>query len=95
MATKGPVVSFIRKQQIYHRISINTDVTGNYFTCLPEKLYIKHTNQIEQMFYKIGILKISATYQENTCVKLSFLINLQAFSLQLYLKKESSTGVFL
>ena len=40
-------------------------------------------------------LKISQHIQENTCVGVSFSINLQAFSLQLYLKRDSSTGVFL
>ena len=33
--------------------------------------------------------------QENTCVEVSFFIKLQAKSLQLYLKMDSNTGVFL
>ena len=40
-------------------------------------------------------LKISQNPQENTCVRIFFLIKLQAWSMQLYLKIDSVTGVFL
>ena len=40
-------------------------------------------------------VKISQNSQENTCVKVSFLTKSQARGLQLYLKRESGTGVFL
>ena len=40
-------------------------------------------------------LEISQISQENTCTGVSFLINFQAFSLQLYLNRGSSIGVFL
>ena len=39
------------------------------------------------------LLKISEYSQENTCVTVSFLTNLQ--SLQLYQKRDSNTGIFL
>ena len=46
---KGSVVSFIRKQQLYHQ-------------CFGiENVNEKHANKIEQMFNKIGILINSAT----------------------------------
>ena len=41
-----------------------------------------------------SILKISQNSQENTCVGVSFLINLHASGLQLYQKKETPTQVF-
>ena len=40
-------------------------------------------------------LEISQNSQENTCVRASFLIKLQALGLQLYYKRDSDTGVFL
>ena len=40
-------------------------------------------------------LDISQNSQENTCARVSFSIKLQALDLQLYLKRDSGTGVFL
>ena len=40
-------------------------------------------------------LEISQNSQENTFARASFLIKLQAWDLQLYLKRGSGTGVFL
>ena len=45
---------------------------------------------VEKMF-----LEISQNSQENTCARVSFLIKLQALGLQIYLKRDSGTGVFL
>ena len=39
--------------------------------------------------------KICKIHQKNTCARISFLIKLQASSLQLYQKRDSGTGVFL
>ena len=39
--------------------------------------------------------EISQHSQENTCARVSFLIKLQAWGLQLYQKRDSGTGVFL
>ena len=39
--------------------------------------------------------EISQNSQENTCARVYFLIKLQAWGQQLYLKSDSSTGVFL
>ena len=44
---------------------------------------------------KIVLLKISQNSQKNTCARISFLIRLQTLGLQLYLKRDSATGVFL
>ena len=43
---------------------------------------------------KKGILKISRSSQENTCVGVSILINWHSSGLQLYQKKETPTQVF-
>ena len=40
-------------------------------------------------------LKILQNLQENTCARISFLIRLQTWVLQLYEKEDSGTGVFL
>ena len=40
-------------------------------------------------------LEISQSSQENTCARASFLIKMQAWDLQLYLKRDSGTGAFL
>ena len=40
-------------------------------------------------------LEIPYNSQENNCVRVSFLIKLKALGLQLYLKRDSGTGVFL
>ena len=40
-------------------------------------------------------LEISQKSQENICARVSFLIKLQTWDLQFYLKKGSGTGVFL
>ena len=40
-------------------------------------------------------LEISQNSQENTCDRVSFLIKLQAWALQFYLKRDSGTGIFL
>ena len=44
---------------------------------------------------KKSVLKISQNSQENTCARFSFLIKSQASALQLYLKRDSGTGVLL
>ena len=46
-------------------------------------------------FVKKGVLEISQNSQENTFVRVTFLIKLQAWDLQLYKKSDSGTGVFL
>ena len=46
------------------------------------------------VLWKKAFLEISQNSQENTCASL-FLIKLQALALQLNLKRDSGTGVFL
>ena len=55
---------------------------------LPHKVFKKKKK-------KKYILKISQTSQQSTCARVSFLINLQAWTLQLYSKRDSGTGIFL
>ena len=47
------------------------------------------------MYEKVLFLEIWQNSQENTCAKVSFIIKLQAWGLQLYLKRDSDAGVFL
>ena len=44
---------------------------------------------------KYGVLKNSQNYQENICVRVSFLKHLQASDLQLHWKRDSDTDVLL
>ena len=44
---------------------------------------------------KKGVLRYFTEFTGNTCARVSFLIKLQALDLQLYLKRDSGTGVFL
>ena len=48
-----------------------------------------------EVFYKKMFLKISQNPKENTCVGVSFLIKLQAWKLQFYLKRDPDAVVFL
>ena len=89
------MVSFIRKQQIYHQFSIKNDVTENPFIYLPEKWETKPTNKIEQMLYKIGALKNSATYTKKHLRWSLFFNKFTGFQSATLLKKDSNTGVFL
>ena len=59
----------------------------NIFQCIEA---VVHRCSVKKMF-----LEISQNSHENTCARVSFLIKLQAWSLQLYFKKDSGTGVFL
>ena len=56
-------------------------------------LYIEAV--IRGVLLKKVFLEISQNSQENSCARVSFLIKLQALGLQLYLKRDSGTGVFL
>ena len=44
---------------------------------------------------KKTFLEIAQNSPENTCVRVSFLIKLQALGLKFYLKRDTNTGVFL
>ena len=48
-----------------------------------------------EVFSKQLFVKVSQNSQENTCVRVSFFNKVAGWGLQLYLKKDSSTGVFL
>ena len=50
---------------------------------------------VQRCSVKEVFLEISQNSQENTCASVSFLIKLLAWGLQLYLKSDSGTGVFL
>ena len=50
---------------------------------------------VQRCSFKKVFLEISQNSQENTCVRVSSLIKLKALGLQLYLKRDSETGVFL
>ena len=70
--------------------------------CLPEKYDILLDRKMDfskavaqRCSVKKVFLEISQNSQENTCARASFLIKLQTSALQLYLKRDSGTGVFL
>ena len=44
---------------------------------------------------KNSVLKNFTKFAKNNCVRVSFLIKLQTSGLQIYLKRDSDTGVFL
>ena len=46
------------------------------------------------MLFKIGVLKNFAIFTGNICVRVSFLIKLQASGMQFYLKDTPTPGVF-
>ena len=50
----------------------------------PAEEYRESEVATREMFYKKGVLKISQNVQGNTCARVSFLINLQTWGLQLY-----------
>ena len=50
---------------------------------------------VQRCSVKNVFLEISQNSQENTCARVSFLIKLRASGLQLYLKRDPDTGVFL
>ena len=59
-------------------------------------IYFRWLEVVVQRFpVKEVFLEISQNSQENTCARVSFLIKMQVLSLQLYLKRDSGTGVFL
>ena len=56
---------------------------------------LQHSSRHYLPRQKQVFLKISQNSLENTCARVSFLIRFQASGLQLYLKRDSGTGVFL
>ena len=55
---------------------------------------MEEQKQPPEVFYKV-FLEILQNSQENTCARVSFLIKLQPYALQLNQKRDSGTGVFL
>ena len=62
------------------------------FLCSVEPGIIRKSLKV---FCKKVFLEISQNSQENTCVRVSFLIKLQAQGQQLYQKRDPGTGVSL
>ena len=75
---------------------VQSKTAGTEILLISERLESNFTrgshrrSSIKKMF-----LKISQYSQENTCARVSFSLKLQASGLKLYLKRDSSTGVFL
>ena len=74
-----------------YRFNIKNGFTENPLNYLPEKCNKNRSNKSVQSFYKIAILKNFAKFTRKSLL----LMNFQAFSLQLYLTRDSSTDVFL
>ena len=50
---------------------------------------------LSEVFYKMAFLKLAQNSPENTCVRASFVIKLQALDLKFYSKRDTGTDVFL
>ena len=60
------------------------------------KSFLSHCrSRYQRWSVKKSFLEILQNSQENTCARVSFLIKLQALALQLYLRRDCGTGVFL
>ena len=70
-------------------ISLINSVVATVAVCLMSEAVVRRCC-IKKMF-----LKISQISHENTCARASFSKKLQASGLQIYLKRDSGTGVFL
>ena len=69
-------------------------INSRFKSCLDNKL--KEAEAVTQRCsVKKVFLEISQNSQENTCIRVSFLIKLLALGLPLYWKRDSGTGVFL
>ena len=69
---------------------IEIQLTQFWFTNGKVDGYFMSQKQPQELFCKKLLLEMSQNPQENTCDRVSFLIRLQ-----LYLKRDSGTGVFL
>ena len=70
-------------------ISLINSVVATVAVCLVSEAVVR------RCCLKKVFLKISQISQENTCARASFSKKLQASGLQIYLKRDSGTGVFL
>ena len=100
----------INSRQIYNQIlsffSCNV-LPSAHFRSLEKNLALmldKRIDPIFLLFYRSShrrcfikkvLLKTSLNSQENTCVRVSFLIKLRVSGLQFYYKRDSGTGFFL
>ena len=71
-----------------------------YFSCIEVfRLEISLTGDLRsnhrRCSVKKGFLRNFVKFTGKTCARVSFLLKLQASDLQLYLKRDSGTGVFL
>ena len=77
-----------------YRRNSNGTCAGNFFCLLLWKFLVPEAATKRCSIKKL-FLEISQNSKENTCARVSFLIKLQAWGLQLYLKSDSGAGVFL
>ena len=73
-----------------YRLNIKNGVTENLLNYLHEKCNKKTVTKLCSRSTKQLFLKPTQNSQEGTCAETSFLMNFQAFSLQLYLTIDSS-----
>ena len=88
MFLKKAVAQTSNKMVIFFLINLWNDTTGLKFYYVSKNIEAQSMLKIEAVFewcsVKIVFLEISQNSQENTCATVSFLIKLQALSLQLY-----------
>ena len=80
------------------KIYISVPLISQFFVRLFVLIRItlkKFRNIYQRYAIKKMFLEISQNSPKSTCTRVSFLIKLQASSLQLYSKRDSGTGVFL
>ena len=65
----------------------------NIYREIPMLQSVSKRAVVQRCSVKMLFLKILRNSQENTCARVSFLVELQASGLQLYLKRDSGTGV--
>ena len=86
-----------------HNVSSRFNCLNNVFlrpvTIILNHNFDKQLNQYRSSHQRCSIkkvfLEISQMSQKNICARVSFSIKLQALGLQLYLKRDSGTDVFL
>ena len=95
----NPVMKYQNSENRFSEFSVSWNTfLLNLFSCLINSFIIN--NVCENLKENVNIskkvlLNILQNSQENTCTRLSSLIKLQGWGLQLYLKRDSATGVFL
>ena len=74
-----------------------TSEINHFYQSLFKKIHYKLQSKTITRWFSVKktLLKVLQNSQENTCLRVSFLLKLKASGLKLYLKRDSGTDVFL